>query len=277
LQSRIDAINWYHEFDFGNGLRAGSRMADADAHKHMWGFIEGNLNGVDFAGKSVLDIGCWDGYWSFLAEKRGAGSVLAADDDTQNWSGGGGIVLARELLNSSIEVNLNLSVYDLTSLERKFDIILFLGVYYHLFDPFYALAQIRHCCHRDTLVLIEGPEAVAFTPGTARYNFADHCCEWLPTRGALEQVLEAAYLRVLSATPDTSADEHPKLPGRRYRLRLIKEVLRDSKAGVRDVVREMEPGVRRVFLRCAPFEGENRLHCYPPPFGLQNYDGRFRS
>jgi predicted nicotinamide N-methyase len=41
---------------------------------------------VDFAGKTVLDIGCWDGQWSFLAENRGAARLLATDDCSQHWT-----------------------------------------------------------------------------------------------------------------------------------------------------------------------------------------------
>src|SRR5262249_24587907 len=110
----------------------------------------------EFTGKSVLDIGCWDGYWSFYAERRGAARVLATDDSSQNWAGTAGFRLAHELLKSSVETDLTLSIYDLCRLERKFDVILCLGVFYHLIDPFYAFAQIRHCCHDDTVVVFEG-------------------------------------------------------------------------------------------------------------------------
>jgi len=86
LQARIDAVNWYHEFDFGNGLMAKSRTPDVSDHRAVWDFTRRHLDTVDFQGKSVLDIGAWDGYWSFYAEKRGAKCVLATDDRTQNWS-----------------------------------------------------------------------------------------------------------------------------------------------------------------------------------------------
>ena len=71
LQARIDALPWYHEFDFGGGLHARSRSPEAPGHRRVWAFIERQLDQVDFRGKSVLDIGCWDGYWSFQAERRG--------------------------------------------------------------------------------------------------------------------------------------------------------------------------------------------------------------
>src|SRR5687768_12760300 len=102
-QRRIDQVQWYHEFDFPNGLVARSKTEDIVFHRRIWSFIRHELDQIDFAGKTVLDIGCWDGYWSFYAERRGAKSVLAADDQTQNWAGSSGILLAKELMGSSIE------------------------------------------------------------------------------------------------------------------------------------------------------------------------------
>ena len=81
--------------------------------------------------------------------------MLATDDATQNWAGDSGLRLAKELLNSSIKINTNLSVYRLTELKTKFDIILCLGVYYHLIDPFYGFAQICHCCHENTIIVLK--------------------------------------------------------------------------------------------------------------------------
>ena len=74
MQARIDAINWYHEFDFGHGLKARATTADAEFHRELWQFMERQLDGINFQGKRVLDVGCWDGYWSFYAERRGARS-----------------------------------------------------------------------------------------------------------------------------------------------------------------------------------------------------------
>ncbi len=249
-------------------------MSDADYHRKVWKFIERNLNTVDFTDKAVLDIGCWDGYWSFYAERRGARSVLATDDHSQNWSVSEGVFLAKELLKSSVEVNNKVSVYQLESLNRKFDIIMFLGVYYHLFDPFYALAQIRHCCHRDTIVLIEGVESTDLIPAAALFNFPDHGCEWMPTREALEQLMSAAYLKVVSI--DSDSPKPVGLPGKRWRLRLIEQVIRDSRAGVRESARQLAFTAGRLFMKCVPFEGKSDLHYYRPPFELHKYDSRFR-
>src|SRR5439155_9488823 len=135
-QARVDSIEWYHDFDFGDGLVARSHHENVDIVRLVWRFIEQQLDRLDFRGKSVLEIGAWDGYWSFYAERRGAAVVVATDDATQNWADGRGLPLARELLESKIEIRQDVSIYDLTTLNRRFDIILCLGVFYHLRDPF---------------------------------------------------------------------------------------------------------------------------------------------
>ncbi len=148
-QRRINEIPWYHEFNFPNGLKARSGTPDIRSHRKIWAFVAAQLDRMEFQGKTVLDLGCWDGYWSFYAERRGARRVLATDDRSQNWAGSAGVLLAKELFKSSIETNLNLSVYDAAKIGETFDIILCLGIYYHLVDPFYAFSQIRHVPSRD--------------------------------------------------------------------------------------------------------------------------------
>ena len=128
LQGRINSVQWYHEFDFGDGLHARVNTPDAASHRALWRFIQSKLDEISFTDKTVLDIGCWDGYWSFYAERRGAKRVLATDDSGQNWAGEAGFMLAKELLKSGVESHLQLSVYDLDRLGSKYDIILCLGV-----------------------------------------------------------------------------------------------------------------------------------------------------
>lgn len=292
-QAELDAVTWYHAFDFGNGLRTKTHCHHIDDHRRIWRFIESHLDGIDFRDKSVLDIGAWDGYWSFFAESRGARAVLASDDLGQNWSAGRGIHLAKELLGSSVEVNQNLSVYDLASLGRTFDVILFLGVYYHLHDPFHALAQIRHCCHPGTIVVIDGPVATALRPNEALYDFAGHNCEWLPTVEALRQLLCATYFTPAVAgyldPPPAPPPPRPPEPGPlgwRWRLGMCRDALRGSRPGMdqrlagvlppRMVPQPRPDENRRVLLTCAAHEGAVDLHYYRPPFGLHAYDPRFR-
>jgi tRNA (mo5U34)-methyltransferase len=250
-QAEIDRHHWYHEFDFGNGLRATSHTEDVRPHRRVWRFIERHLDAVDFRGQTVLDIGAWDGYWSFYAERRGAKSVLATDDLSQNWSDGQGIHIARRLLRSDIEINQHLSVYELSSLGRTFDIVLCLGVYYHLQDPLLAFAQIRHCCHPGSLVLLEGDAAVGLNACEARFNFADGTQPaYLPSPSALNLFLQAAYLRVRS--------QHRM--GYAFGLRALLARLRHRRRAS-----------CRLFTVCEPFVGANPVHPYRAPFGLDRY------
>jgi tRNA (mo5U34)-methyltransferase len=284
IRSRIEAVEWYHEFDFGDGLRAVTRST-AEEHRRHWAFIEANLARVDFRGKSVLDVGCWDGYWSFYAERRGARSVLATDDVSQNWAAGTGIRLARELLGSRIEINQTVPAYELARLGRKFDVILFLGVFYHLHDPFHALAQIRHCCHEGTVVVVEGSVGPLLPDDVALLDFTNATCEFLPSAAAWQQMLGAAYLR---PTSSERLDPLPvplppvPLPGWRWRLKTCLAALRGSRAGVREQIDAVSPpppplnGTCRTFLVCRPFSGTNPIYVYRPPFGLHAYDDRFR-
>lgn len=284
-QARIDAIPWYHEFDFGNGLKARSRSDYADGHRRIWKFLEDQLDTIDFRGKSVLDIGCWDGYWSFYAERRGAQSVLATDDVSQNWSDGDGLRLAKELYDSKVEVNQQLSIYQLPSIQRKFDVILCLGVYYHLFAPFYALSQVRHCCHADTIVVFEGEVAPWSPASLVQFNFRYRGCEMLPTQEAMRDLLQANYFSICSEKLLETAEEREQVQrkkdrlGWRWRLRMCLQALKGSRLGVNAEAKVIAPlggSSTRTVVICKPFEGVNDIHSYPPPFGLDVYDSRFQ-
>lgn len=260
VQEQIDGILWYHEFDFGEGLHARSSTPDVAAHRRIWALISRQFDQLDWRGKSVLDIGCWDGYWSFEAERRGAASVLASDDVSQNWAAGAGLRLAKKLLNSKVELNQSVSVYELAGLGRKFDVILCLGVYYHLFDPFYAFAQIRHCCHPNTVVVFEGDVArFGVRDDVACLPFGNATAPlYVPTMRTLEKSLGAAYLTAVSQAYLNSAPRAwAKSVWRRFtRPRAL-------------------PSVDRAVTVCRPFQGVNKLHDYRPPFGLHQYDDRF--
>ncbi len=148
LERKIKEIDWFHRIDLGNGVITPgkddslfklSRLALPD----------------DLSGKSVLDIGAWDGFFSFEAERRGAGRVLAVD--SYSWSGKGwgskeGFKLARNILKSKVE-DRDLAVHDLsTDNVGIFDLVLFLGVFYHLRNPFEALEHVASVT-KDRLIL----------------------------------------------------------------------------------------------------------------------------
>lgn len=135
---------WRHRIDLGNGIFTPGRQ-------HPRAFEKLRLPN-DLSGKTVLDIGAWDGLFSFEAEKRGAKRVLATDIwyepkmDKEWWEdireGMKGFLTAREILNSKVEYK-NIDVYDISpETVGMFDIVLFLGVLYHLKDPFLALRNV---------------------------------------------------------------------------------------------------------------------------------------
>jgi len=282
LQARIDAIPWYHEFDFSNGLQARSRTPDIELHRRIWRFIEASLESVDFRNKTVLDVGCWDGYWSFYAERRGAKSVLAVDDFSQNWANESGLLLAKELLGSRVRTDTRRSVYELASLGQKFDVVLMLGVYYHLVDPFYAFAQLRHCCHPETNVCVEGNESIGLPENTAMLDLNHGPGKFNPTGGYLDQLLRAAYFSVSTRRSlEPPAPEAARIRSK-WRLRMWRNAFFGSDDKLRQMAHSVvaPPGhlqsLRRTFRTCTVVEEANPLHVYPPPFGLHVYDPRFK-
>lgn len=106
-------------------------------------------------GLSVLDIGAWDGFFSFESELRGAHRVLATDHFC--WSGPGwgtraGFDLARRALGSKVE-DLDIDVMDITPQRvGTFDLVLFLGVLYHLRHPLLALERVYSVTARQLIL-----------------------------------------------------------------------------------------------------------------------------
>ncbi len=80
LQPRVAALRWYHTIDLGNGIV--TRGVDDTPLRLARLELP-----ASFAGQTVLDIGAWDGFFSFEAERRGASRVVAAD--YYSWHGGG--------------------------------------------------------------------------------------------------------------------------------------------------------------------------------------------
>jgi tRNA (mo5U34)-methyltransferase len=168
IRAAISGIAWYHTIDLGQGVVT----PGVDATQPRLALV-----GLpdDLRGKSVLDIGAWDGAFSFEAERRGANRVVAVDSFC--WSGAGwgtkdGFECARRVLASKVE-DREVEVLDLSpSTVGSFDLVLCLGVLYHMRHPLLALERVSSVC-RDQLILgtqidlahIDRP-AAAFYPGT---------------------------------------------------------------------------------------------------------------
>jgi tRNA (mo5U34)-methyltransferase len=142
IVKRIHAIDWYHIIEVAPGIVTPGRYNPMPLLNTM-GFP------VDLRGKTVLDIGAYDGFFTFEAEKRGAKRVVALDRHPPTHKG---FALARELLGSKAEY-VEGSVYDLSpEVHGTFDVVLFLGVLYHLRHPLLALEKIHAAC-QETLLL----------------------------------------------------------------------------------------------------------------------------
>ena len=147
IQEKIGGVQWWHRINI-NGIVTPGFQAPA-AQKWISDAIDKDLAGLD-----VLDIGAWDGYYTFLAESRGAKRVVAIDA-CQEPTTPNGFQTARELLRSKAEYRV-LDVCNLEQLEGSFDRIFFFGVYYHLLDPYFALQQIFKKLKPGGVLLMEG-------------------------------------------------------------------------------------------------------------------------
>ena len=188
-------LNWIHEIDLGDGF----------VTPGIWGpqpGMEQALNAIDFTGKRVLDIGCWDGGYTFAAERLGASLVYGTDLITERgFMEQPTFEVARALLGSSALYRSDMSVYDLDKLEvRDFDVVIFAGVYYHLKHPILALEAIRRVMKLGGTLLIEG--AVDDTPGcfATFYHYEDCLGDpsnwWVPTVACVQQWVACSDFRI---------------------------------------------------------------------------------
>jgi tRNA (mo5U34)-methyltransferase len=127
---------WYHRIELRPGLFTPG-LNDTAANRDRFDRVGLPL---DFTGLRVLDIGCADGYFSFLAEQRGAADVVAVDYRRRTSSG---FDLAHRLLGSQVRFHDD-NVYNLTPEKYgTFDVVLLFGVLYHLRNPLLALDAVR--------------------------------------------------------------------------------------------------------------------------------------
>lgn len=174
----------------------------------------------DLSGKSVLDIGCNAGFYSFEMKRRGADRVLGIDCDEHYLAQAR---FAAKVLGQDVEFR-SLSVYDLAQLRETFDLVLFLGVIYHLRHPLLALDLIHEHAARDLLVfqsMLRGSGDVV--PLQMDYEFretavfeleefprlffieenyaGDDTNWWIPNRACAEAMLRSSGFRI---------DSHPE-------------------------------------------------------------------
>src|SRR4051812_37050317 len=138
LAHQIRALgDWFHNIEI-SGIQTAPHHFLGDYPRVKWERFQHAIP-ADLRGKSVLDIGCNGGFYSIEMKRRGADRVVAIDFDDAYLAQAR---FAAEISGVEIEFR-RLSVYDVAQLGEKFDLVLFLGVLYHLRHPLLALDLIQ--------------------------------------------------------------------------------------------------------------------------------------
>lgn len=221
IAERIEALGpWFQNLDL-NGVRTapGHFLGDYPADKFA---RFAHLVPRDLTGKTVLDIGCNAGFYSFEMRRRGASRVLGIDSDARYLAQAR---LAVEVLDMDGVEFRQMGVYDVAALGERFDLVIFMGVLYHLRHPLLALDLIRAHVAGDTMLfqtLTRGPGTVAepaedydFSedahfqqPDWPRMAFIEHKWAhdwtnwWVPNRAGVEAMLRASGFAVEAGPAD---------------------------------------------------------------------------
>ncbi len=215
IRRRVEALGpWFHNMDVG-GVRTAPDHFLFDYPNVKFQRFAGALP-ADLTGKSVLDIGCNGGFYSMEMKRRGAARVLGVDSDERYLAQAR---FAAEVAELDIEFAL-LDVYDVGALGERFDLVIFMGVLYHLRHPLLALDLIRKHVAGDLLLFqsmlrgskevmaVEGDYDIKRTAPFARAGFPRmHFIEkrysndptnwWIPNRAGVEAMLRSAGFAIL--------------------------------------------------------------------------------
>lgn len=227
LRERAAALGpWFHNIDLGHGVHTAPDHFLGDYPRFKFARFAHGLP-ADLTGKSVLDIGCNAGFYSMEMKKRGASRVVGIDSDERYLAQAR--FVAETLGFDGIEFR-RASVYDVGALGERFDLVIFMGVLYHLRHPLLALDLIREHVAGDAMLfqtmqrgskeVMEVPENAPFhTPEDRPPAFFDdprypklHFIErryaddwtnwWAPNRAASEAMLRAAGFMVEAQLED---------------------------------------------------------------------------
>jgi tRNA (mo5U34)-methyltransferase len=182
-REKASQLKWWHTIRLADDYyTSGEENVSAEAWRIS--FLPNDLTG-----KRVLDIGCNDGLYSFECERLGASRVLAIDN-LQDPRVEETFSFAKQTIGSSVEWK-KMSVYDVGTFCETFDLVLFMGVYYHLDDPIRALRAIRTVA--SDLVILEGHVREGRDPVMWLYqplelNPEDATNVWGPTVSCLQRM-----------------------------------------------------------------------------------------
>jgi tRNA (mo5U34)-methyltransferase len=210
IRRRVDALGpWFHNLDL-NGVSTAPAHFLGDYPRVKWrrfaGVIPDSLKGM-----TVLDIGCNAGFYAMEMKRRGADRVLGLDTDDDYLAQA---KFASEINGLKIEFR-KLSAYDVAQLGEKFDLVIFMGVLYHLRHPLLALDLIHEHVAGDLLLfqsMLRGSSEVDRIehnydfwtedqfdrPGYPKMHFIEHKYAddptnwWAPNRACVEAMLRSA-------------------------------------------------------------------------------------
>ena len=227
-QQLVDEIGtWHHSIDLGDGVVTPGGKTPHHVHDELR-----RLRLPEMARKSVLDIGAWDGFYTFHAEHAHASRVVALDHyawsidfqkatayrareraggqpsrafhtipevwDPIGLPGKRGFDLAYRARNSRAEVVVDdFMTMDVETLGT-FDVVLFLGVIYHLEEPLRALRRLRAVTHGVAVIESEAvwlsgrPRRPLWQFVNAANTRDDPTFWWIPTAEGLQQICDAA-------------------------------------------------------------------------------------
>jgi len=216
IRERVAALGpWFHNLDL-NGVKTAPDHFLGDYPAVKWRRFADAIP-HDLSGKTVLDIGCNAGFYSFEMKRRGAARVLGVDYDEAY------LAQARfvaETLGLEVEFR-QLSVYEVAKLREKFDLVLFMGVFYHLRHPLLALDLIRQQVARELFVFQSmqrgsserGEVQRDYTfwqtemferPEFPRMYFIEHKYAgdptnwWIPNRACVEAMLRSSGFEIIA-------------------------------------------------------------------------------
>ena len=214
VEGRIAALApWFHNMKLGGIWTAPDHFL-GDYPGAKFRRFEAGL--PDVRGKSVLDIGCNAGFYSIEMKRRGAATVLGIDSDERYLAQAR---LAAELTGfEDIEFR-QLDVYDVGALGQKFDVVIFMGVFYHLRHPLLGLDLIREHVAGELLLfqsMQRGSKQVLQVEEDYKFAEAEHFFEsaypklhfverqycgdwtnwWIPNRACSEAMLRSAGFSV---------------------------------------------------------------------------------
>lgn len=215
LSQRITELgDWFHNINL-NGVQTAPDHFLGDFPRVKWKGIAGVFPD-DMTGATVLDLGCNGGFYSIELKKRGASRVLGVDVDDRYLSQAR---FAARVLGLDIEF-LKSSVYDVNQIPGEFDYVLFMGVFYHLRYPLYALDNvikkvkgklIFQTMIRGSLIspelkpdyhfwnkeIFEQPDFPCMYFIENKYA-GDPTNWWIPNHGAMESMLRSSGLTIVA-------------------------------------------------------------------------------